>query len=210
MKILKYISDKYPELDLTKKRVEIPNTTREDLLTILADNKAKTGAEIGTLRGEFADKMFKMIPGLSLYCVDPYEVYSGYREHREEGELKGYELDAKKLLKDQQVEFVKEYSVKASKQFATNELDFVYIDANHAFRHVVDDIDSWYPKIAHGGIVAGHDFIKHKKSRGLHVVEAVTAFCEAYSIAPLFILGRKETVSDEKRDRIRSWFFIKP
>lgn len=37
-------------------------------------------------------------------------------------------------------------------------LDFVFLDADHAYESVSLDIDSWLPKIRRGGILAGHDF----------------------------------------------------
>ena len=38
-------------------------------------------------------------------------------------------------------------------------LDFVYIDANHAYDWVVQDIELWYPKVKKGGILWGHDYL---------------------------------------------------
>lgn len=210
MTTLDLIKQSYPGLDYTKRVIEIPDTDRISMLGLFRQLQFTTGAEIGTLKGEFSQTMFRYIPGLHLFCVDPYESYSGYREHRSVGELSEYEIEAIERLKGQQVSFVKKYSVPASEMFKRNSLDFVYIDANHAFRHVVDDVDSWYKKVKHGGIIAGHDFLRHRASAGLHVVQAVIAFCDSYEIKPLFVLGRKTALLGEKRDRFRSWFFIKP
>lgn len=38
-------------------------------------------------------------------------------------------------------------------------LDFVFIDADHAYENVKRDINAWLPKIKSGGILAGHDYI---------------------------------------------------
>jgi cephalosporin hydroxylase len=43
--------------------------------------------------------------------------------------------------------------------FENNSLDFVYIDANHAYNYVVQDIELWYPKVKKGGYLCGHDYI---------------------------------------------------
>ena len=37
-------------------------------------------------------------------------------------------------------------------------LDFVYIDANHAFDAVNRDLRKWFPKLRNGGVFAGHDY----------------------------------------------------
>lgn len=39
-----------------------------------------------------------------------------------------------------------------------NGLAAVYIDGDHAYEAVRDDIKAWLPKIKHGGILAGHDY----------------------------------------------------
>lgn len=48
-------------------------------------------------------------------------------------------------------------SVWASK-FIKNNLDFVFIDADHDYENCRDDIAAWLPKVRKGGIIAGHDY----------------------------------------------------
>jgi len=36
--------------------------------------------------------------------------------------------------------------------------DFVYVDADHSFESVLNDLDAWYPKLASGGLIGGHDY----------------------------------------------------
>jgi len=49
-------------------------------------------------------------------------------------------------------------SIKASELFEDNSIDFCFIDANHEYEFVLDDIRAWYPKVKQGGIIAGHDY----------------------------------------------------
>ena len=44
--------------------------------------------------------------------------------------------------------------------FSDESLDFVYIDANHAYDFVKQDIELWWPKVKKGGWLCGHDFLK--------------------------------------------------
>ena len=48
-------------------------------------------------------------------------------------------------------------SVEASKLFNNNSIDIVFIDADHAYEHVKEDILAWLPKVKQKGIIAGHD-----------------------------------------------------
>jgi hypothetical protein len=50
-------------------------------------------------------------------------------------------------------------SQKTSEIFQDKSLDFVYIDANHAYDFVVDDINYWYSKVKKGGYLWGHDYL---------------------------------------------------
>lgn len=69
----------------------------------------------------------------------------------------------------------------AAKLMPDNSLDFVYIDANHHFRHVIEDINDWYPKVKAGGVFAGHDYVDGSLGHGpviegYEVPPAVDAF----------------------------------
>ena len=49
-------------------------------------------------------------------------------------------------------------SINASKQFEDNSCDVIYIDMDHTYEAVKQDIIHWLPKVKHGGILAGHDY----------------------------------------------------
>ncbi len=52
---------------------------------------------------------------------------------------------------------VKLPSVQAAQQYADHSLDFVYVDADHSYASVVEDITAWKNKVKQGGFIAGHD-----------------------------------------------------
>jgi hypothetical protein len=47
---------------------------------------------------------------------------------------------------------------KTASTIVGNDLGAVYIDANHEYASVVEDIALWRPKVRKGGILAGHDY----------------------------------------------------
>ena len=49
-------------------------------------------------------------------------------------------------------------SFAASQTFLDNEIDILFIDANHSYEYVINDLNYWYPKVKSGGILSGHDY----------------------------------------------------
>ncbi len=56
------------------------------------------------------------------------------------------------------VEPVRMFSADAAKRYADESLDFVYIDADHTYEALKEDIAAWFPKVKQGGILGGHDY----------------------------------------------------
>lgn len=49
-------------------------------------------------------------------------------------------------------------SVEAARTFADASLGFVFIDMDHRYESVKNDIAAWLPKVKPGGVIAGHDY----------------------------------------------------
>jgi cephalosporin hydroxylase len=119
------------------------------------------GAEIGTFKGEFAKEILQNWSG-TLYMIDVWrplgEEYLDSSNHAAHsaaysetmGNISGYE--------DRGI-MVRATSEVAADMFERESLNFVYIDANHAYDFVVQDIKLWYPKVKSGGYLCGHDYI---------------------------------------------------
>ena len=149
-------------------------------LSRLRSKKRLVGAEIGVCGGEHAVSLLKTFDLERLYLIDPYSMYEEYTEgHKKYGRdqkpLCDMEVVAKGLLGSYatRIVWLKELSVNAAK-LITEELDFVYIDGNHAESFVMDDIQSYYPLVKCGGVIGGHDFYNGFQFEHDGVVNAVT------------------------------------
>jgi len=49
-------------------------------------------------------------------------------------------------------------SVRAANLFQAGGVDFCFIDADHSYESVMEDLRTWWPKIRPGGVLAGHDY----------------------------------------------------
>jgi hypothetical protein len=52
---------------------------------------------------------------------------------------------------------IRKTSVEASKDFEDESCDVIYIDMQHTYDAVIEDLHHWYPKLKKGGYMAGHD-----------------------------------------------------
>lgn len=156
----------------------------------------KVGAEIGVAQGKNAYNFCNNIENLKLYCIDSWESGRGAAAL----------TDAKNLLKEfNNVTFIQKRSLDALKDFPDASLDFVFIDANHSFDFVMEDIIEWSKKVKPGGIVAGHDYY-HSKSGLMGVIEAVDAYVLAHHLT--LNLTTKDPESED--DKEPSFWWTKP
>jgi hypothetical protein len=167
---------------------------KSDLHIILKELGLTVGAEIGLNRGHHAERMFAAIPGLKLYGIDCWESYPEYRMDFTSVEQDNMYIKAKKNMANLNCEVIKGYSMDVVKQFKDGSLDFVYIDANHEFRSVIDDISEWGKKVKVGGIVSGHDFeyvenMRHPDRQIIEVIYAVTAWVNTKKIEPWYVIN---------------------
>jgi len=140
----------------------------------------KKGCEIGVSTGGNSYAILKNTMIEKLYSIDPYSPIDWPNLHSKEV-LDLYFLRIKMRLNqfDNRCEMLRMFSVDAAKLFADDELDFVFIDGDHAYKSVMEDITSWYPKVRSGGIIGGDDYWDKGLSRdntGPGVIRAVNDF----------------------------------
>src|SRR3990167_7957487 len=146
--------------------IEIPNVSRLDIVRWIRELDFKVGAEIGVAQGEFSKLIVVGNEQVKLYGVDPWEPYRGYKDYIKPESFDNLYAEAKSRLQYfKRFEFVRKYSMDAVKDFEDNSLDFVYIDANHEYEYVKQDITEWAKKVKSGGIVSGHDYVNLRTPR---------------------------------------------
>lgn len=210
-KTLEYIITKF-QLSLdpnSTMHTEIPNFGRNNLPQLFTKLGFNIGAEVGVMRGEFAQVLASSMPGLRLYCIDPWQVLPDYEEESHQEVFDAYYQEAKSRLAPYNCKLIREPSLDAARKFTDQSLDFVYIDGNHTLQHVINDIATWSKKVKVGGIISGHDYKLHKPSNYIHVYQAVNAYVDAHEIKPWFVLGRYSKKPGMTRDRSRSWMWVK-
>lgn len=172
----------------------------------------KVGAEIGVYKGAFTEKFCQA--GLKMYAIDPWISYegAGRTQKRQERQDFLYSHTQRTLAPYKDCTIIRATSMEALKWFEDGSLGFVYLDGDHSFKYIAEDLVEWTKKVKSGGVISGHDyFYRGRDSTNLicQVSPVVDAYVKVMEIPELFII---EAIKDAKSkdDRYPSWMFKKP
>ncbi|MHA2061093.1 MAG: class I SAM-dependent methyltransferase [Candidatus Sifarchaeia archaeon] len=189
----------------------VPDCPRNDLPRFFVDMGYKVGAEIGVFKGEYTKKFCEV--GLKMYAVDPWIGYvgAGRSEKVNNKQNKNFQYAKKTLAPYPNCKIIRKTSMDGVKDFKDGSLDFVYIDGDHRFRYIAEDIFEWEKKVRSGGAVSGHDyFYTNPKANNVicHVGPIVDAFVKVKDIENFYVFGQLK--KGGRNDRTLSWMWIKP
>jgi len=128
---------------------------------IIERKKLKIGVEIGVAFGGHSETMLKTTTIDKLYGIDPYLHMNGYEDpmnlpQEEFDQLYIFTLERLSSFGDQ-YQHIRKLSKDAVNDVPA-EVDFVYIDADHSYNGVWEDLCNWFPKVLVGGVIGGHDY----------------------------------------------------
>jgi len=123
-------------------------------------------AEIGVWKGEFSQKILNHLNPKKLYLIDKWRFESKY-DHSWYGGLEAknqqdmndiYDKVVQKFRFETRIKILAMTSSDASATFSENYFDFVYIDGNHLYEFVKQDLELFYSKIKNDGFIVGDDY----------------------------------------------------
>ncbi len=153
------------------------------------------GAEIGVFKGRLATYLLGHRTDLHLTLVDSWRAadpngrYAGTQDGV--AKLSQAQMDAVRALALRSTEFASDRraelradSLVAAALVADRSLDFVFIDADHSYEGVREDILAWTPKLKPGGLLCGHDIDCRSREWGVRraVEEAAAAIGAPFEI----------------------------
>lgn len=148
--------------------------SRDDFPLLCMWRNLRRICEVGVDRAEFARLFLSRNWMIDEYWgVDAYQPYGEMDFDRYPDFLMAIERLAPF---GSRAKLLRHGSIEASGKFAAGSLDFVYIDGAHDYESVRADIEAWWPKLAPGGVLAGHDFDDQPIHEG--VKRAVVEFAE--------------------------------
>jgi predicted O-methyltransferase YrrM len=153
----------------------MPSVHRQTFAALVKQHEWAAGAELGVDKGILFGVLLKSCPQLHLIGVDTFP--------DRDRSARVFELAAEYGDRATVIEM---NTHMASRLIYDGALDFVFIDADHSYEAVRQDIKDWQRKVKPGGWVGGHDY--SRKFPG--VVEAVDrAFSTRVQLWPGTIWG---------------------
>lgn len=172
----------------------------KSLCRLLKNKNHSVGCEVGTFKGVNASNVLKGLPGLKrLYVVDPWETYELYDGRLFNKPSCKNKADWNKTIKvfygntylyRDRVIVMRMTSVEASFHIEDGSLDWVFIDANHEYEYIKENLEIWSEKVRKNGIVSGHDYGNPKEEkRGWGITKAVNEFVaeDELNVEPGFV-----------------------
>jgi hypothetical protein len=134
------------------------------MIHYVAENMHPTvGVEIGVWRGANAESIIKNLPSLKvLYLIDPYLPYiDGDKDSGKLTDPRPLQMEAIRKLyayrNKLSIQWLPYKSVNVAEILIGEFLDFVYIDGDHTYENVKEELEAYWPLVKTGGVMGGHD-----------------------------------------------------
>jgi predicted O-methyltransferase YrrM len=121
--------------------------------------KIVTAIEIGVAAGKYAQEIHDNLRCKRLYLVDTW--HSNYRPI-----IFDWMKEAcRRFENDKRVIIIKASSLEAWRLLEREKPDFIYLDGNHNYEHVLQELKIYGRLLNKGGMIAGHDYDEEHPDR---------------------------------------------
>eukprot|EP00929_Paragymnodinium_shiwhaense_P065129 TRINITY_DN32686_c0_g1_i1.p1 TRINITY_DN32686_c0_g1~~TRINITY_DN32686_c0_g1_i1.p1 ORF type:complete len:431 (+),score=74.93 TRINITY_DN32686_c0_g1_i1:62-1354(+) len=160
-------------IDRVELSTEFADSRMQVLMALLGGPPAAglSFAEIGVHLARLSFAMMSELPGLRYVGVDPFSYGTdtsaasvavqlndlGLRQNDELQEVREG-AEHKFRLFGERAQLLPVTSVEGARSFPDGTFHGVFIDGDHSYQAVVDDVAAWEPKVRPGGFLSGHDF----------------------------------------------------
>jgi hypothetical protein len=128
-----------------------------------------TYVEIGVARGEFTKHILKNTNLSKFYLIDPYKNFT-IDEYNDA--MNFYNMDnefsiCKNNLKEfeSKITYIRKTSSEAVNDIKDNSVDVIYIDGNHSYSYVIQDLRNYWSKLRIGGLMLGDDLYESSDTK---------------------------------------------
>ena len=148
---------------------------------IINENNYKKVLEVGCAYGFHTKQVISNTDIESYTMVDPYVTYSNdvfsdsvqnvYRDGSET--LSNFDQFLNIVMEElsnykEKINHIRKPSIEAAKEVEDGSLDAIFVDGDHSYNAVKEDLKAWWPKISIGGTLCGDDYWMSDVSRAVH------------------------------------------
>lgn len=178
--IVRWVS---PEENFVDKKI----ASCQSLFPLINIFQCETVVELGTYWGCATSSLLENCPSIQkLYTIDKYLSYKDtVKPFIEVGESganflklvarRNFSYLPKNL--QEKINIIYGDTIESVKRFEDKSVDFMWFDAHLSEEQLANELESWYPKVSHGGIVGVHDC----GNNGSHMDQVVYEFMEGKS-----------------------------
>jgi len=126
------------------------------LINLIKEENFKKVAEIGVHKGVTTAHIFDSCGDVieEYWAIDPFVPYEQMRADWDEL----YKNICSGMIKYPKLKALRLKSAEAAELFPEQYFDLVFIDADHSYDAIKEDIRLWKPLVRKGGILSGHDY----------------------------------------------------
>ena len=168
-------------------KAKIKKTSSDKRAYILEQlNKNSKLVEVGVWKGDFSRQILNISSPKLLILVDSWTFDEKVRgcapQVNGEEPLNQHFFDQakndtfNKFENIQNVHILDLNSLDASNNYEDNFFDYIYIDAEHTYKAVTNDLKVWYPKLKKNGILFGDDYYWREEDDTLSLHKAYQEF----------------------------------
>ncbi len=136
----------------------------------------RRGVEVGVWRGHISAGLLAAFPNLHLTMIDPWREWASNETYYQTTQM-GKSVQQRWADVYQEAMTVTDFAAirravlrtlsEGAAQHVLPGLDFAFIDGDHTYDAVRQDIELWWPRVKPGGLLLGHDYNGLQDRRGV-------------------------------------------
>lgn len=131
-------------------------------------------SEVGVWKGDFTKLILEIVNPRELHLIDPWEFQNEFPNRMFGGRLAQSQIDMdnvydgvrERFTDEDAVQFHRGYSADMLASFPDGFFDWVYLDGNHYYEYVLEDLRLSWSRVKEGGFITGDDYTWRPRDAG--------------------------------------------
>jgi hypothetical protein len=148
-------------------------------------------AEIGVWKADFSEQVAKAAKPREFHLIDPWKFAPSFPKRWYGGAIASsqsamdeiYRRVVARMRPFPGIAIHRQASLEAAATFPDRHFDWIYIDGDHSYRAVKDDLEAWFAKVKPSGVVVADDYDWKDETGALSVKRAIDEFIRERSLA---------------------------